>query len=567
MRTRTSVLLLLSIVAELFAEQKNRKLDVSAAVFTNVLSATLRIRLHEPACAALRVEARTYVKGTVSEGQRVYDDVGVHLKGQYGTFQTIDGHPSLTLNFDKFIHGQKFHGMEKFHLNNSVSDPSFITELLCADLFRAAGVPASRVTHARVELNGRDLGLYVLVEGHDKTFLRRHFSDPHGNLYESGFCRDITEPLKKASGDGPDDYTDLHALDNVCHEPDPHVRLTKLASLMDMDRFYTTLALESMMRHFDGYTMSVNNYWLYCNPEPQPISPALFPDRGEGATNGKFVFIPYGMDQMFWDPQAALLPDPKGRVARSVLYTAEGRAIFRERCGVLLTNLLEYVTNHIADLHSRLLPAVTELGTNAVQTHERAVVGLHQRVLERLVHLREELAAPPLRPIVIQPNAKALLTNWSFSVEKGKAVVISTVASSNNAPLSFSPLGVEMGLAHPNGDEVAKANSLRMWLEGETFATWQGRVLLPQGVYRVSGRVSTDQPTFRGPACPVTLRIYGLEDVQLETATKDARHAEMTCVFVMPHASPEEAVIQWRAQSTAQRQSYTFDTLTLTRLQ
>jgi hypothetical protein len=87
----------------------------------------------------------------------VWKDVGVHLKGNYGTFQGVDGKPSLTLNFDKFVRNQKFHGLDKFHLNNSVSDPSYMTELLCRELFLTAGVPTARVTHARLEINGRDV--------------------------------------------------------------------------------------------------------------------------------------------------------------------------------------------------------------------------------------------------------------------------------------------------------------------------------------------------------------------------------------------------------------------------
>ena len=84
------------------------------------------------------------------------------MKGNYGTFQAFEKKPSLTLNFDKFNEHQKFHGMDKLHLNNSVQDPSYMTEIICGDLFRAAGVPATRGAHARVFLNGRDLGLYVL---------------------------------------------------------------------------------------------------------------------------------------------------------------------------------------------------------------------------------------------------------------------------------------------------------------------------------------------------------------------------------------------------------------------
>ena len=68
--------------------------------------------------------------------------------------------------------------------NNSVQDTTCFAEFLSTQLFRDAGLPAARVTQARVQLNGRDLGLYVVVEAMNRGFLKRHFKTPHGNLYE-----------------------------------------------------------------------------------------------------------------------------------------------------------------------------------------------------------------------------------------------------------------------------------------------------------------------------------------------------------------------------------------------
>ena len=55
--------------------------------------------------------------------------------------------------FNQFTAGQRFHGLTKIMLNNTVQDPTYINERLCTALFREAGVPAARVTHARVWLN------------------------------------------------------------------------------------------------------------------------------------------------------------------------------------------------------------------------------------------------------------------------------------------------------------------------------------------------------------------------------------------------------------------------------
>src|SRR5205085_8728713 len=129
-------------------------------------------------------------KATLKEGDKVYTDIGVHLKGAAGSFRGIDDKPSLTLNMNKFGALQRFHGLDKFHLANSLQDPSYVSELICGELFRAAGVPASRVRHAVVSVNGRRRGLYYLKEGYDSGFLKRSFGDSHGTFYDGGFLRD-----------------------------------------------------------------------------------------------------------------------------------------------------------------------------------------------------------------------------------------------------------------------------------------------------------------------------------------------------------------------------------------
>ena len=91
--------------------------------------------------------------------------------GEAGSFRPVNDRPALTLNFDKYREKQKFHGLDKLHLNNSVQDGGYLNEHLASVIFNAGGVPAPRISHARVWLNGRDLGFYVLKEGFDSQFL------------------------------------------------------------------------------------------------------------------------------------------------------------------------------------------------------------------------------------------------------------------------------------------------------------------------------------------------------------------------------------------------------------
>ena len=102
-----------------FSAPNPAQIDSSDVFFTNHTIPRIRIQLDQDALAALRNKFREYTKATVMEGTNIWREVGIHLKGQYGTFQGIDGRPSLTLNFDKDQKGQRFHGLDKLHLNNS----------------------------------------------------------------------------------------------------------------------------------------------------------------------------------------------------------------------------------------------------------------------------------------------------------------------------------------------------------------------------------------------------------------------------------------------------------------
>src|SRR5262245_4718021 len=305
----------------------NARLKNAEEFFAGGTIPHLRLYVAQTNLARLRRNARDYVRATVKEGDKVYEEVGIHLKGAAGSFRGIDdGKPAFTLNFDKFVDGQNFHGLDKLSLNNSVQDQSYMTEAICSELFLAAGVPTPRTTHARVELNGRDLGLYVLKEGFDKTFLRRHFNNVKGNLYDGGFLREITEPLERTSGDGDvRGRADLKALAAAAQDSNRSNRFDALRRVLDVDRFLSFAALEMLTWHWDGYMMKKNNYRLYHDLETD-----------------RMVFLPHGMDQMFWQPTGTVVPaarNVEGLIGRVLLETSEGRRLYRERAASLLTNV------------------------------------------------------------------------------------------------------------------------------------------------------------------------------------------------------------------------------------
>src|SRR5258705_10001387 len=158
-----------------------------AEIFDNKTILPIRIEISSNELAVLRRDDKSDVRATVYEGTNVWRDVGLHVKGAAGSRKGIDDKVALTLSFQKFTPEQRFHGLRKIHLNNSVQDGSFLCENICSELYRKAGVPTPRVTYATVELNGRKRGFYVVKEGFTKDLIGMYFKNKDGNLYDGEF--------------------------------------------------------------------------------------------------------------------------------------------------------------------------------------------------------------------------------------------------------------------------------------------------------------------------------------------------------------------------------------------
>jgi spore coat protein CotH len=353
------------------------KSDVSAAFFKSEPIPHFTITLDDDNLKELRAHDRNYARATVQDGPTTFTDVGLHLKGAAGSYRPFDDKPALTLKFDKFKTGQRFHGLDKLHLNNSVQDPAYMTELLCSELFLAARTPTARTTHAVVELQGRKRGLYVLKEGYDTTFLKRHFGDASGNLYDGGFLTDIENPLK-ASGVATPDYADLKAVAAACREPGLAKRIERLDKLVDLDRFITMMALEVMTWHWDGYGMKSNNYRIYHDPKTD-----------------KLVFIPHGMDQMFWESQGSISPPMGGLVARALFEAPEMRKRYYRRVGDLSSSIFtaEKLTKRIDEVHERVRPVAAEINSGFARQYDQQVKDLRERVKARAEFVEKQIKA------------------------------------------------------------------------------------------------------------------------------------------------------------------------------
>ncbi len=348
--------------------------DGSAAFFAAGKVARIEIVLAPEALPVLRRDPHEYVRATLREGGAVFKEVGVHLKGGLGTFQSVDEKPSFTLNFDKFTKEQKFRGMDKVHLNNAAEDDSLLMEQLAADLFRAAGVPCPRVTQVRVSLNGRDLGMYVFKEGFDGTFLKRQFQNSDGGFYDPGLSHDINELKPKASRTGTKTSGDLKALWDAAHEENLTVRLRRMGETLDVERFVTFIAMEALVGHDDGYMVNRNNYRIYFDPQPK-----------------RFVFMPTGMDQVFAE-ECPFYPNGVGVLAQALVDVPEGKRRYEARMVELFQTV--WSVPELEKTIDRVQRQVgTVLGPAEIAAHAKAVGNLKEMIRTQTRRIEEQVAA------------------------------------------------------------------------------------------------------------------------------------------------------------------------------
>lgn len=396
---------------------------------------------------------RMDVKATVREGGRSYTNVAIHLKGSW-SFQPIDAKPSLTLNFDKFAPGQRFHGLTKIHLNNSGQDPSYLCEQLGRELFAVVQVPSPRAGHALVKLNGRDLGLFVVIEGANKTFVKRHFKSAKGNLYDGGSGGDINKALEADSGVEPENRSDLTNLVKAAREPDPAKRLARLEAALDVGQFISFAATEDLIVHWDGYAIGRNNYRLFHDID-----------------RDKMIFMPGGMDQLFGvssSPNLPLTPVFKGLVAKALFSIPEARRRYLDRIAQLATNEFRApaIQARVNRLAARVRPALAS-DRSALADFDEAVRDLKGRIIQRGDSVARQLQSTK-RPVPYAGDPARPLTGWSFKPGPTQGAVASPTTLD-----SREMLGV-IGRA-PNSS-----------------GAWRTTLLLNQGHYEFTGRARTE---------------------------------------------------------------------------
>ncbi len=228
-----------------------------------------------------------YQNGSIND---TINQVGFRLRGNTSR---ASQKKSFKLDFNHFVSGRDFYGIEKINLNGEHNDVSIIRSKFSWDIFESIEMVAPRANHMEVYVNDEYYGLYISVEHIDDTFLNKNFSDDSGNLWKCLWPANLgyrgsdpsdyhpwvgdDRPYDLKANENEYDFTQLARLIHIINnDPD------SLEHILDISSFVQYLAINILTGSWDDYRSNQNNFYLYYQPDID-----------------RFLFIPYDYDNTF----------------------------------------------------------------------------------------------------------------------------------------------------------------------------------------------------------------------------------------------------------------------------
>ncbi len=261
---------------------------------------------------AISFETPSYQSALVGFNGQTWPSVGVRYKGNSTLSQGYQqGSEKLPfrLKFDHYedeieeVDNQRFWGFKDLKFSSAFEDDSVIKDLMLAETFREAGVPAARGGFMQVYVDVGDgpefWGVYTAFEDPSGELLDDWFGDDSGNAYKpDGEAAALgyfdTEHFEKKTNEDEADFSDVQAFIAAINssESDREVWRSELEATFDVDNFLRYLALNNLVENWDSYGNMTHNYYLY----------------GDPGQNGRLVWIPWDFNMSYgWSDHMAPL--------------------------------------------------------------------------------------------------------------------------------------------------------------------------------------------------------------------------------------------------------------------
>lgn len=132
-------------------------------------------------------ENEEYTACSVIIDNDAYKNVGIRAKGNTSLSSVAaygNDRYSFKIEFDKYVKGKTYYGLDKISLNNIIQDNTYMKDFLVYQMMGYFGVDAPLCSYVYITVNGEEWGLYLAVEGVEEGFLERNYGTDYGELYK-----------------------------------------------------------------------------------------------------------------------------------------------------------------------------------------------------------------------------------------------------------------------------------------------------------------------------------------------------------------------------------------------
>ena len=215
----------------------------------------------------------------VIDGEK-FRQIGLRAKGNNSKRLTEEyelARYSLKLEFDRYQKGYSYHGLDKFSLDSSFQDNSYMKTFLTYDMMRYMQVPTPLCSYVWVMVNGTPWGLFLAIEEPEEAFARRNFGNHYGQLYKPEYRKLDAENADvdlRYVDDNPSSYENIFRKAKFDVTKADQMRLIQsLKILSDGENLTSAVNIDEVLRYFavqvfvlnlDSYIGSTgHNYFLY----------------------------------------------------------------------------------------------------------------------------------------------------------------------------------------------------------------------------------------------------------------------------------------------------------------
>ena len=155
---------------------------------TEIMSIQIIAEEAEWASMLENATAEEYIPATVIINGVTVENVGIRPKGNSSLSTVAQDDTtdrfSFKIEFDHYITGQTWLGLDKIVINNMQGDATYMKEYISYDIMSYIGVETPLYAFADISLNGETWGFYLAVECLEDSYTERVYGDDHGKLYK-----------------------------------------------------------------------------------------------------------------------------------------------------------------------------------------------------------------------------------------------------------------------------------------------------------------------------------------------------------------------------------------------